>query len=429
MLVVIMFVGILTLVLGSYLAMTSNQNQSAVRSRLWNAAMPVAEAGIEEALSQVYNNAGNYSADGWTGTNNYTKQRYLGNDYYNVGFTGDPTNGITITSTGFVQSVTFVGNGNSYKVDSGYVSRIVQVTARSSSIPTPVGMIAKTLLDFTGNVSVDSYDTSSLASSSTNSSAVGMYDATKRGAQGFVGCVGSAPLNLGGNQHVYGYAASGVGALTPTAKGSASIGDLSWVKGVQSGHASNNFTMNMPDVLAPFTSAAAPLTPTNKIYGKYYDLAFNKGNYLASSVPTLANIYVSNYSTLYIPNDCTINMIVFAPGAKLDFYYGGSLMPHVDLFNQITNGVPSLSSAVAPVQFRIYGLNNCTRMNIAGGNTIVGIVYAPHMDLYSSGNASVYGAACVNIFEVAGTFGFHYDLALKSIPPTSSFVIQTWAEK
>src|SRR5436190_9691100 len=92
LLVVIMFVGIVTLVLGSYLALTSNQGQAAVRSRYWNSALPVAEAGIEEALSQIYNNAGNYGADGWSlaGTNLYTKHRSLGSDYYNVSISGTP---------------------------------------------------------------------------------------------------------------------------------------------------------------------------------------------------------------------------------------------------------------------------------------------------------------------------------------------------
>src|SRR5205823_6632166 len=139
-----------TLVLGSYLALTSNQGQAAVRSRYWNSALPVAEAGIEEALSQIYNNAGNYGADGWSlaGTNLYTKHRNLGSDYYNVSISGTPASGLTVASTGFVQTITYVDQGHSYSVDSGYVSRIVQVTAKNTSIPVPVGLVAKSSLDF-----------------------------------------------------------------------------------------------------------------------------------------------------------------------------------------------------------------------------------------------------------------------------------------
>src|SRR2546423_13241477 len=107
LLIVILFVGILTLALGSYLALTSNENQAVLRSRCWNAALPLAEAGIEEAFSHITRNAGNYNADGWTpaGTNGYAKQRYIGNDYYKVTIAGTPALGLTVSSTGFVQSV------------------------------------------------------------------------------------------------------------------------------------------------------------------------------------------------------------------------------------------------------------------------------------------------------------------------------------
>jgi len=267
LLIVIMFVGILTLALGSYLALTSGENQSVMRSRCWNAALPLAEAGIEEAFSQINNNAGNYGADGWTaaGTNAYTKQRTFGNDSYTVMIEGTPTTGLTISSTGFVQSVSIRDQKANNAVETGYISRVVQVTAQNSSIPMPVGLVARSSVGFGGNVGVDSYDTSSLATSSTNTSAFGMYDSSKRTAQAFVGCVGPVAMSLSGNEHIYGSAASGVGALMPNVSGSASIGDFSTGKGRQAGHYTNNFSMSLPDVVPPFSAASAPLTVTNKI--------------------------------------------------------------------------------------------------------------------------------------------------------------------
>src|SRR2546428_119674 len=38
-------------VLGSYLVLINNRNQSAMRAMAWNSAIPVLEAGIEEALT------------------------------------------------------------------------------------------------------------------------------------------------------------------------------------------------------------------------------------------------------------------------------------------------------------------------------------------------------------------------------------------
>src|SRR5688500_20264502 len=81
-LVVVVLIGI---TLGSYLHLVSNQNQSIVRSQQWNAAIPLAEAGIEEALAHLNKNMTNRSLDGWTteGTN-VVKERTLGQDKFRV---------------------------------------------------------------------------------------------------------------------------------------------------------------------------------------------------------------------------------------------------------------------------------------------------------------------------------------------------------
>src|SRR5947209_18630029 len=76
LIVVIMTAGLVTAGVAGYLALTTRQNESVMRSLCWNAALPLAEAGVEEALSHLHKNNTNCAADGWTlsGTN-YTKQR------------------------------------------------------------------------------------------------------------------------------------------------------------------------------------------------------------------------------------------------------------------------------------------------------------------------------------------------------------------
>ena len=75
--------GILGSVLATYLVMTSQENLKVKRSIGWNAALPMAEAGIEEACSHVTWNPTNFNwtADGWsfnTNTFAYNKTRTLG---------------------------------------------------------------------------------------------------------------------------------------------------------------------------------------------------------------------------------------------------------------------------------------------------------------------------------------------------------------
>src|SRR5689334_24582568 len=84
-------------VLCSYLVLISSRNQVTMRGLAWNAAIPVIEAGIEEALTHLHDDK-NPSANQWTGEmvkgkKIYWKRRDLpdGSYYYvtnmNVGST------------------------------------------------------------------------------------------------------------------------------------------------------------------------------------------------------------------------------------------------------------------------------------------------------------------------------------------------------
>jgi len=104
LLIVTFIAGVLALMLGTYLAMTSQENVTVKRSIGWNAALPMAEAGIEEACSQINANMSGYWKDGWTfnpTTFGYNKTRYLGDGYYSVDLSGWPGGLVFMTSTGY----------------------------------------------------------------------------------------------------------------------------------------------------------------------------------------------------------------------------------------------------------------------------------------------------------------------------------------
>src|SRR5439155_5446734 len=64
--------------LGSYLMWASNHVNISKRSTAWNQAIPVLEAGIEEALSQLYFFPEQRNSNGWSLVNGlYTKRRDL----------------------------------------------------------------------------------------------------------------------------------------------------------------------------------------------------------------------------------------------------------------------------------------------------------------------------------------------------------------
>src|SRR5213592_3469654 len=81
---------ILGIGLASYLMLVSNQNYSTMRSLAWNSATPLAEAGIEEALTHL-NDDTSLTVNDWTtlqinGQTVYRKRRNLGDvgSFYSV---------------------------------------------------------------------------------------------------------------------------------------------------------------------------------------------------------------------------------------------------------------------------------------------------------------------------------------------------------
>src|SRR6266404_7851723 len=129
---------VLGIALAAFLNLLTSQNSYTVRSQVWNAYMPVVEAGLDEALAHLNDSTDDNWADNgwsWDGTAQaFTKQRPIGSSYFKVTIatnTGAPV----ITSTGFIPSPVTVGYGSvAAQVGAGtvtnYISRTVRVTTR-----------------------------------------------------------------------------------------------------------------------------------------------------------------------------------------------------------------------------------------------------------------------------------------------------------
>jgi hypothetical protein len=399
---------------GSYLSLSSSENAVVMRSLAWNTALPLAEAGVEEALSHITKNTANFAADGWTanGTNYSHPSRALGSGRYSVNIAGSPGSLLTVTSTGY----------GLWK-GTNYASRTVEVRVQSgSTIPRAVGMVAKNGISFNGNLAIDSYDSTN-AQHSTN----GRYDAAKAGDKALVATPWG--FNLGGNSTIAGKVASGPSGSI-TLGGSAKVGDTAWVnsknKGLQAGHSTNTFAAAIPDVVAPYTSATAPASGT--VSNTSYNYVLNGGNYMATNLNSgggNTRMIVTAPSVLLVTGAITLEDIVFAPGATLDLYIA---TPSISFCPEV-EGMTS-SQTVTPIQFRVWGLSTCTNMDMTGGDSFTGMIYAPQADLRARGNASFYGAFTSSTFNCNGTFDFHYDQATASYTPSgSSFQIVSWAEK
>src|SRR6267378_4093157 len=91
---------IIGMALLTYLQLQTNANQLVVRSQVWNACMPVLEAGIEEALEHCAYNNSNLASNGWV---------LIGNRYYRTNTLGESYCVVSISTN---QPADIISTGN-----------------------------------------------------------------------------------------------------------------------------------------------------------------------------------------------------------------------------------------------------------------------------------------------------------------------------
>jgi hypothetical protein len=182
----------------------------------------------------------------------------------------------------------------------------------------------------------------------------------------------------------------------------------------------------IPDVVLPYTSAAAPASGT--VSNTSYNYVLNGGNYMVTNLTAgggNTTVVVTAPSTLVVSGNVSLANVSFAPGATLDLYVDTPTIDFRPSLKPLTG-----TQAVTPIQFRVWGLPSCTDMHLNAGDSFTGMIYAPELNFQANGHASFYGAITASTFDINGTFDFHYDQATASYTTGgTSFQIVSWAEK
>ncbi len=421
---------VLGLGLASYLSLMRWQRVSVVRSQAWNAALAMAEAGIEEALTQLNPSALlfatnlNLAVNGWTlgadGMYHAPGRRTLPYGQYDVAMTGGPFP--TICATGYVTIPTL----------SATISRSVRVNTGTTSLFRGA-MAAIKDVDFKGNnVETDGYD-----SKDPNYSTDGLYDPAKRKASGDVfsseGFINVQNAQVMGSLYTSPGGSYGVGK-------NGSVGDLNWVLtnkylGLQPGHYKNDFNMDFPPVLPPYQTGVAPTGDT--INGTNYAWVLGYADYLVDNPkwPTKFNtgdkILVVGRARVYITGDFIMgggSEISVAPGGSIELYVGGANCA-ISVINNPGNCA----------NFSYFGLPGNTSIDLSGNNMYLGTFYAPSADFKLSGSGTTgtstndvqidfQGACVVKTINMNGHFRFHFDENLKRKGPVRGYHITSWRE-
>lgn len=411
---------ILGISLVGYLGLVRWHNNTVARSRAWNSALAMAEAGVEEALAQLNPAAMTFAtninrgANGWTYSGGLYQcpTRTLPAGSYDAAITSDPFP--IIYATGYTTIPTLSAN----------LSRAVRVRTRLTML-FRAAMAARMEVDFSGNaIATDSFD-----SMDPNYNTGGLYDPAKRKANGDIASP-SGIINIQ-NADVMGTIYTGPeGSYTIGAGGS--VGDVAWVlsktPGVQDGHYKNDFNQDFPDVLQPYTPASA-VQPLGGTWGgtNYYWILGNQ-NYVHTGAAKLQTgdviLVLGSRTKLYVTGDLLMSgasRIQIASGASLELYVGGA-----------NANLTAVNNSGNCATFRYFGLPSNTSVSYSANSSFLGTIYAPSAFLLLGGGGNdtldFQGAVVCNRIKMNGHYNFHFDENLKRKDLPRGYTVISWEE-
>jgi hypothetical protein len=417
----ILTAAVVTIVLTCYLNLVSAQNLSIVRSQSWNAAMPVLEAGVEEALTHLYYSGGgsNLGVNGWTEDSGvYHKFRSVGANWVHVSISNTAASSPMIYARGYVTAP---------EQTNRMIERVVQVRARRDGLFSK-GMVARGQITLNGNNAiVDSFD-----STDPNYSTNGLYLFTRRKGNGVVASnAGISNAVNTGNADIIGRVATGPGGtvgIGPNGK----VGDLGWLTnslaaGIQPGRSTDDMNVSFPDVVAPFTSAATPSVGSGTYSGYDYVIS-SSGNWMVGDLRKGVLVRSNVQAVLLVTG--TINFTGNDDAIKIET--GGSLHLYMKGTSASISGNGVVNEGARATNFFYWGLPENTSLTVKGNGAFSGVIYAPSADFTMNGGGAdhedIVGASVTKTARVNGNFQFHYDESLGNLGYYRGYVVTAWNE-
>ncbi|WP_414663209.1 DUF7305 domain-containing protein [Horticoccus sp. 23ND18S-11] len=441
MIVAMIIAAVIGISLASYLQLGRTSLSISNRALYNNAAMNLAENGLEEAMYSINKKIADpsYNWTGWTtGSGNAWKQFPTAGTYtFDQGATGI----VRVTVYGYLgtapsavaRSTITLGNDPNRTIE-----KWVRIQLRKTS-KFANGLVAKQFVRFNGNnASVDSWNSDPDNNAGT---AAIPYSAGVRRDNGTVGSVSvSVDAILVQNADIWGYAATG--GSQPTVGPNGLIGPFGTASGATDPtHVSTDFSANFDPVTAPATAGYALGAVTNTLTlprggdttaadGKYYYSAtsINVNNKVIRVQGTNEKVVLKLTDTttsidigggsgeLRVDTGCTLE--IYAPG---DIKIAG---------NGIMNGGTTAATANQPAALQIWGTktSGVQDIQIAGNGVLSAVVYAPQGSLKINGNGDVGGSFVANDITLVGNAAFHYDESLGNFGGSNPFRVSIWQE-
>lgn len=456
LIVAMLICAIIGISLVSYINVGRSALKTSNRNLYNNAAMNLAENGLEEAMYSinklVNDSTYSFTSDGWTAVGTTAMKRKWTS-------AGDSTLLFDQNATGEVRVYIYNYNGGAgtpaliarslvaLKGDTtkSEVEKWVKVTLRKTS-KFANGLVAKQTITFSGNnASVDSWNSKYNDDGSLRAS-VAPYSTSVRHDNGTVGSI-SVSVNavLVQNADIFGYVATG--GSVPTVGPQGRVGTFTTPLGTMDmSRVSTDFSANFDAVTTPATSGYnlggitssldLPRTgDTPAADGKYYYSAtqINFNNEIFA-VKKRATDTASPQVVLRLSNTSTSidigggsGALNVQTGATLEIYAPGDIKV---AGNGIMNGGSTSATANQPISLQIWGTKTSGIQNIqiAGNGALSAVVYAPQGSVKINGNGDVMGSVVANDITLVGNAAFHYDESLGNFGGNNPYRVTRWDE-
>jgi len=376
LIVTLLMISLLGFFIYAYLDLARTQRTLEARSQAWNAALAVAEAGIEEALAQVNPGAPATSnidrtANGWgapVGGLYGPMTRDLTNGSYGVVITTDAFP--ILYATGYVSIPSLQAT----------ISRTLRVGTTTTPLFSAV-LAAIYNINLKGNgVMTDSFNSSNPAQSENGRYPVDFPSRTS--TNGDVASV-LGLVNVGNGT------INGTLYLGPTAT------DTIGSNGSVTGGITNDFNMAFEDVVLPSTTWVPP-NATNVVIGtNTYQYAFGPGFNNGSGDFTLTGL---NNSSVYVSN-ATVRLLLKGTASPRNIEVAGTnstagnLTIYMDGPSFTLSGQSTVDGGLA-ANLSYYGTTNNTQISFNGNANFTGTLYAPEAALnIGGGGSTIYNRA------------------------------------
>lgn len=426
--------------LASYIRMSSGAMEISNRALFSNAAMNLAETGLEEAVWSINKdiNGGAGAWTGWTISGNDATRGWSGFDL------GANANGVIRV---FIDNYNGVGSAPIMVARSTItpakgpvIEKWVEVTLVRRSLFAN-GLTARNEITFNGTCEVDSYDSrlggynTVLADGTRNRYARGRSASTSTDADTF---------SLG-NADIWGYVAVGTPDLSGLDVGpGGTIGPFGTAAGtIVSERVSTDFTADFPNAETPTASVmnAAPGSWVTTLPGGS-DVAAADGKYYytvatgfsLTGAATNKLTIAAGREVVLVFTQTTGTAINIGGNASIAVGTGSSLEIYTEANLSIAgNGV---ANANAPENFQVWGTRATTAspvqtISISGNGQLNAVVYAPNSNVSINGGGSsgqVSGAVVANNISLVGGSKFHYDEALSDMTDGNPYGLGAWRE-